>query len=122
MPTLQEGAQAAVTRGAEAVLILPTDLPTLSVRDVEAIVHLKQSSPFMAIAPDRKGHGTNALLLSPPDLIGFSFGENSFKIHKEAGLKHGIDPTCVLRDGLSFDVDTPDDHRDLLDIMRTSKV
>lgn len=110
---LKIGAEAAAARGADAVLILPTDLPTIAQDDIEALAGATDPSPFVIIAPDRKGHGTNALLISPPDAIGFSFGENSFAAHCEAACAVKIKPVPVRRDGLAFDIDTPADYHRL---------
>lgn len=110
---LKAGAETAAARGADAVLILPTDLPTLSQGDIEALASHADPSPCVIIAPDRLDQGTNALLISPPDAIGFSFGENSFATHREAARSRHIEPVTVRRAGLAFDIDTPEDYQRL---------
>ena len=110
---LKEGAETATKQGADAILMLPTDLPTLSHGDIEALVSHASLSPFVLIAPDRRGKGTNALLISPPDAIGFSFGPDSFVAHQEAAHGRQIEPVAVHRDGLAFDIDTPEDYHRL---------
>jgi 2-phospho-L-lactate guanylyltransferase len=111
---LRTGAATAVKRGAEAVLVLPTDLPAVSRDDIEALVRHADRSPFVIIAPDRSERGTNALLMSPPDAIGFSFGEDSFAAHLAAARARHMEPVAVRRAGLAFDVDTPEDYRRLV--------
>ena len=84
--------------------------------DIEALASHANPSPFDIIAPDQRDHGTNALLLSPSDAIGFSFGLNSFAAHQEAARACHIEPVPVLRDGLAFDIATPEDYQQLVDI------
>ena len=107
------GAATAQSTGADALLILPTDLPTLSQSDLEAILNAAGHSPFVVIAPDRLKQGTNALLMSPLGIIGFSFGKNSFSVHRETASAAQIEPVIVHRDGLAFDIDMPEDYRQL---------
>ena len=109
---LKLGTGIAVAKGADAVLILPTDLPTLSPEDIRALVD-RRIPPCVVIAPDRANQGTNALLLSPPDAIKFSFGKDSFTAHRKAALDGHIDPAIVKRDGLALDIDTPEDYSKL---------
>ena len=110
---LRAGTETATARGADAILILPTDLPTMSRGDIEALVSHASLSPFVIIAPDRGNKGSNALLISPPDAIGFYFGRDSFAAHKKAAHARQIEPVAVHRDGLAFDIDTPEDYRRL---------
>ena len=122
---LKLGTGIAAAKGADAVLILPTDLPTVLPEDIRVLVDQTRNSPCVVIAPDRANQGTNALLLSPPDAIGFSFGFESFSTHTKAALAGGIDPAIVKRDRLAFDIDTPEDYWELAeqggDIIRSIK-
>ena len=65
--------------------------------------------PGMRIAPDRDGDGTNALLLSPPDLVATGFGAGSSARHRALGEAAGVAVETVIRPGLAFDIDTPQD-------------
>src|SRR5512145_2376131 len=53
------------TRG---VLIVPADLPLLTVEDVGKLLEYAHDPPVVAVAPDRHRQGTNALLVCPPGL------------------------------------------------------
>jgi len=109
---LAAGSDEAVRRGADAVLVLPCDLPSLSAADIEAL--LSAACPKgVVIAPDSRDQGTNALLLSPPDALPFAFGEDSFAAHVMAARTRGIDPVILRRPGLAFDVDTAEDYERL---------
>jgi len=95
--------------GISSVLVLPADLPLLNVKGIEELIALATDPPVVVIAPDRHGTGTNALLSSPPGLIEYDFGPNSFDRHltcaKHAGARIEI---CELR-SLELDVDLPED-------------
>src|SRR5687768_8674306 len=69
---------AARDAGATAVLVLPTDLPLLTAGDVAQLIHDDDDGSVMAIAPDRREQGTNALFMRPPGLVPYAFGEGSF--------------------------------------------
>ena len=58
--------------------------------------------------PDRHGRGTNALLLSPPDVIDFCFGGDSKAAHLAAARAAGA-RVEVLDGPLTLDIDTPED-------------
>ena len=91
------------------VLVLPADLPQLQPTDVGVMVEAAKYSPTMVIAPDHRGQGTNALLLRPPDLINFSFGENSFYRHVGQATSKGAKVEVVELPSLARDVDYPED-------------
>src|SRR3954471_16293939 len=67
---------------AERVLLVPGDCPALDPGEVAAL--LAHTAPVV-IVPDRHGTGTNALLLTPPDVIAPAFGEGSFARHSSLG-------------------------------------
>jgi 2-phospho-L-lactate/phosphoenolpyruvate guanylyltransferase len=101
------GRQEAIARLASTILVLPADLAFVTAEDIGALI-AAGGGPAMTIAPDEAQDGTNALLLSPPDLVGFSFGPDSFEAHCAAAVAAGIKPTVVERPGLGFDVDAPE--------------
>lgn len=96
-------------RGAEALLVLPADLPAIGPDDVCALATLAWAAPAVVVAPDAAEQGTNALLLAPPDSIAFGFGAESFDRHCDAARQAGITPTILRRPGLALDIDTPAD-------------
>lgn len=91
------------------VLILPADLPQMKPEDVTVMVDAAKYSETMVIAPDHRQQGTNALLLRPPDLISFSFGENSFYRHVAQANSKGARVEVVELPSLARDVDYPED-------------
>ena len=71
----------ATTYAARGVLILPADLPNITPEDVKQLVASADTGTSVVIAPDHRRTGTNALLVRPPGIISYSFGENSFSKH-----------------------------------------
>lgn len=99
-------AQVYASRG---VLVLPADLPLLSKQDILTLIERATDPPVVVIAPDRHQKGTNALLLSPANLIEYDFGENSFKRHCERARKAGARLEIVTLPTLGLDLDLPED-------------
>lgn len=93
--------------GADTVMILPADLPTLTSVDIDALVLTHDRGVTIAIA-ERDG-GTNALLLTPPGVIGCLFGADSAARHLKAARERGV-PGCALPlPAFARDIDTVDD-------------
>jgi 2-phospho-L-lactate guanylyltransferase len=100
----------AIAAGAEAIVILPIDLPDVTPEAIDAVLAplADPRRPLVAIVPDRHGRGTNALLIAPPDAIPICFGGDSRAAHTTAAAAVGA--RLVELDGpLSLDLDTPDD-------------
>ncbi len=112
---VSQGLEYALAAGAESALILPLDLPLLSVADLQKLLELSGAdTPALVIAPCRRNQGTNALLLRPPTLISPQFGTNSFAAHQSAAQAAGIKATIYRSTGLLHDLDSPDDWQQLL--------
>jgi 2-phospho-L-lactate guanylyltransferase len=107
---IDDGRDEALASGASAVLILPIDLPEVSVDAVAAVLAtlVNPHRPLVAIVPDRHGRGTNALLLAPPDAIDTCFGGDSRAAHAAAARAAGAE-LIELGGPLTLDLDTPDD-------------
>ena len=91
------------------ILIIPADLPQLDADDLKRILVHRNQPPVIAIAPDRKKKGTNALLVCPPDLIEFKYGPESFDKHCQAARKKGVRLEVCDLPSLELDLDEPED-------------
>jgi 2-phospho-L-lactate guanylyltransferase len=91
-------------RGATCVALVAADLPLLSSTEVTQLVAAARSSG-MALAPDARGTGTNALCLTLPTGFRCQFGPGSFALHQGEAARHGIAAVALARTGLGFDVD-----------------
>jgi 2-phospho-L-lactate guanylyltransferase len=105
---LRQARAEAMTEGVTRLAVIHGDLPELTSEDVAALLDaVDGEGPCVAIAPDRAERGTNGLALSPPDVIPFRFGTDSFSAHRGAAARSGARMVIVERPGLEFDVDTP---------------
>jgi 2-phospho-L-lactate guanylyltransferase len=101
------------------VLVVPADLPLLTGEDVETLLGRAVAPPVVVVAPDRHRRGTNALLLSPADLIEYDFGGSSFDRHCERARLAGARLEIVELPSLGLDLDLPEDLA-LIRAMRSS--
>lgn len=102
----------------EGVLIVPADLPLMTPMDVTAFLEQRSESPMIVIAPDRRREGTNMLLIDPPDMITFSFGQASFTKHCELAQASGARVSIFENERIALDLDIPEDY----DILRSKNV
>ncbi len=91
------------------VLVIPADLPLMRVDDVEKLIGRATDPPVVVIAPDRHGRGTNALLSSPPGLIEYDFGTDSFERHVARAKAAGVRLVVCEIPSIGLDVDLPED-------------
>jgi 2-phospho-L-lactate/phosphoenolpyruvate guanylyltransferase len=107
---LRQAREEVVAAGADALLVVPIDLPLISPEALAAVLAPLDdpARPLVVLVPDRHGRGTNALLVAPPDAIEFGFGGDSRRAHAACAADAGA--RFVELDGpLSLDLDTPDD-------------
>lgn len=124
---LSRAAHIAAAREATGVLVLPADLPLLSVDDVEMM--LAGSTPVVhpsrphsnghlgyhhyprsiTICSDKHEDGTNALFISPPVGFTFRYGDGSFQRHLQEAKRLGLSSRVVHAPGIKFDLDTEED-------------
>ena len=108
---IREARDDAIAGGAEAIVILPIDLPLVSPAALEQLIAPLAAiieRPLVVLAPDRHGRGTNGLVVAPPDAIEFDFGGDSRAAH--AACAADVGARYIEIDGpLALDIDTPDD-------------
>ena len=119
-----EGQGAAVARAAEALegegiptlLQVPGDVPGAGADEIAAAMegHGRDGAPAVTLVPAHDRRGTNCVLCSPPGVLPFRFGHESFGPHCRAARALGIAPRIVPLPGLGLDIDTPDDLRAFL--------
>ncbi|MDE1853607.1 MAG: 2-phospho-L-lactate guanylyltransferase [Thaumarchaeota archaeon] len=114
-----KGVNSAVARGiqeagdADAVLVIPSDLPTLRASDLKHLSSLRARGIEIAIAPSMSFDGTNALLFPTASPLPLSYDDDSFWNHLAAAARSGLTTAVCSAPGLMFDVDTVDDLRTL---------
>lgn len=106
---LDEARVDVIAGGAEAVLVVPVDLPFVTAEAIDALVDpLVTGGPTVVLVTDRHKTGTNVLGLRPPEVIAFAFGPGSRAAHRERAATAGA--RLVEAEGpLAMDLDTPED-------------
>jgi len=98
---------------ADSLLMISGDIPLISTEAVAELVDLSRRAPLVAIVPDRRRNGTNALLCAPPAVIPPCFGFESFQRHLAAARSQGVEVRIVESDALSLDIDDLEDLDEL---------
>jgi 2-phospho-L-lactate guanylyltransferase len=86
------------------VIVVPADVPFVTVNELMAVLAATRSSPVVIVPATRDG-GTNILALLPPVLMPPAFGPDSFARHVAAALSIGFAPKILLLDGAGHDID-----------------
>jgi 2-phospho-L-lactate guanylyltransferase (CobY/MobA/RfbA family) len=97
-----------VENSATSVLVLPADIPLITVKDLDEIYSLAERAS-MTISPSRDGRGTNALLLKPPKISSTFYGTLSFQKHIQEATKLGLKFLCYTSPRIALDIDTIND-------------
>ena len=100
------------------LLMISGDIPLITPAAVEDLLDRCRSQRGVAIVPDRRRQGTNALVCSPPDAVIPCFGEDSLRRHWCAARARGIDVQVIESRTLSLDID---DHEDLICLLRCAE-
>lgn len=98
--------------GARRVIVIPGDLPHVTVQDMELLALAPATQ--IGIAPDRHGIGTNGLSLPLPAARGFrfAFGDDSFALHQAEAARLGLIVEVIHSPTLAKDIDVPADLAD----------
>ncbi|GGI06414.1 2-phospho-L-lactate guanylyltransferase [Egicoccus halophilus] len=95
--------------GNPALLVVPADLPRLTVADVRAVLDVDAD---VVVAPTDDG-GTGALLRRPGSILPTAYGPFSARRHRAEARRRGLDVVTVRRAGFAADVDTAGDLESL---------
>jgi 2-phospho-L-lactate/phosphoenolpyruvate guanylyltransferase len=106
----------ALDQDASAVISLFADLPLVVPDDIRGLVARPEP---VVLGADRRGEGTNALLLRlagrAPEFT-FAFGDGSLAKHLAEARRLGLNAALHDAPGIAFDLDTPDDWSDFLQV------
>ena len=106
--SVSEAVDWCVERGAASVLVLPADIPLVTPNDLDRILMLGEKASVV-ISPSSSGKGTNALLLTPPNVSPTFYGPHSFQRHTKEAKKLKISCRRYRSPGLALDIDTIED-------------
>lgn len=108
--------------GITSVLVIPGDIPLVRASDIELL--LEQISghdphiPFVLLTPSHDRMGTNALLLSPPEVIKLGFGYDSFTYHLSQVEAAGLPQRVLENERIALDIDEPKDLERFMSVAR----
>ncbi len=108
-PAIARAIDSLATAPDDGLIVVPADLPHLSVAAIERVVEALASPDTIAIIPATGDGGTNVLGCRPAGVIPPLFGPQSFWRHREAARHAGIRAVVVSDSELEQDLDRPDD-------------
>jgi 2-phospho-L-lactate guanylyltransferase len=109
---VRDGIAHAVLRDAAQALVLPADLPFAAPDEVASLLRAvdlprEAAASRVMIAPSTDSIGTNALLLTPPQVIEPRFGTNSAMEHVSQAVAQRLYVRILHLPGLAVDIDEP---------------
>jgi 2-phospho-L-lactate guanylyltransferase len=114
-PAVEAAARHLASDGAAGMLVIPADLPLITAADVTAITAAHGAAPAVTLVRAMIDGGSNALASSPVDIIPFWYGQDSFRLHREAARARGVEPWILTLSGFERDIDRPEDLRAFVD-------
>jgi 2-phospho-L-lactate guanylyltransferase len=105
------GIARAVENGADAVLLLSSDLPLVTIDSVREVLEAgSRIEAPVAVAVRAVGRGgTNALYLRPPGAISLHFGSDSLAKFRKDAEQSGVTFVVHDSDAMALDLDEPGD-------------
>jgi 2-phospho-L-lactate guanylyltransferase len=98
-----------ILKSATSITIIPSDLPLVTVEELNELYELRVKQDGLIILPDQKGEGTNVLSVMPPEAISFQYGKASFQKHINSAKSAAINVTVYKSISLAIDLDTEED-------------
>lgn len=99
--------------GAAASVVVVADLPMVSAADLDRFIGAAPDGPCVVVSPTADG-GTGALYRRPATVIDTAFGDDSAAAHLAAAQRAGVPAISVAIEGLSRDLDTPEQLEELV--------
>lgn len=109
-------------RGVDAMMVIHGDIPLIKPRDIDAIINASLPAPSVTIAPCTHMDGTNVMVCSPPDVISFHYGKQSFSKHMKAAADIELEAVQISNDRLALDIDTDEDLQVLIGYLKKGEV
>jgi 2-phospho-L-lactate guanylyltransferase len=104
-----------VQNNIDANIVIPHDLPFISVKEIDYICNISEKYPkCVIICPSKRFDGTNILFRKPPRVIATFYDNNSYLNHLKEAEKFNIPLESINLDNLMFDIDTREDLLDFL--------
>ena len=121
-PAVKRGEDLCKKIGADASLVIPHDLPLLSVMDIDIMcASINRRKECVVICPSLKFDGTNGLLRRPPSIIETFYDNNSFESHLKIAKSKGV-AKIFLSKKMMVDLDTPEDLKYIFSSRLSEKI
>ena len=107
----RRGIAHAVNGGADAVLLLSSDLPLVTLESVRELLEVADRAAWPAVVavPAEGRGGTNALYLRPPEVIPLHFGADSLATFRAESAARGVNFLIHESEAMALDLDEPAD-------------
>lgn len=90
------------------------DLPLANAGAFDRLIKKLSGRPHVLLLPSGLDDGSNVIVTSPPDILTFQYGRNSYYRHLDYCLRRNIHVATLWDDELGLDIDTEEDIRLLL--------
>jgi 2-phospho-L-lactate guanylyltransferase len=90
-------------------MLISGDVPAIDPSEIDSLIESLADDNELVVIPDRHGRGTNALFLTPADVITPAFGDGSCERHRQLGNDAGASVRVVESEAIGLDVDTSAD-------------
>lgn len=111
-----------------SIIIIHGDIPLLAASDLSTVIlkhgHYlshQSASEVVTFVPDKLFKGTNGLICSPPNIINFSYGQDSLSRYKKQAKEKGIQFQYCPAKSIANDIDQPEDLANVLPQLKNSK-
>ena len=113
--SLNEALSSLGSRTNDGIVVFPSDIPLLRVRDVHTVLNQTNEERRAVLVPSRDGDGTNCISLSENHNFRFDYGKNSYLRHKKQAFRLDLDVIELQIENIAYDVDQPNDLLGLVD-------
>jgi 2-phospho-L-lactate guanylyltransferase len=107
-------------RGIQQAMVVPADIPGAKPVDLRHLADAFDPRGVVFV-PDRRGEGTNAMLLDPAAPLRLRFGPGSLDLHVRSAADARLQAHVLALPSLSLDIDTLPDLAVLADGARRSR-
>jgi FO synthase len=95
----------------DSMMVVHGDLPLLSSAELDRLLalHAKVNGSAVTIAHDVDKDGSNCVVVSPPNIISFQYGNGSYNKHCKIGKQNSAVVSSLYLAGAARDIDNPTD-------------
>jgi 2-phospho-L-lactate guanylyltransferase len=108
-PAVAAAARRLAAEGAGSMMQLPGDIPLVTAEEISLVVSMHRAAPSFTIVPSHDDRGSNTIVVSPPNAVPLTFGDDSFLPHLRTARRCGIEPLVLRQPGIARDVDNAED-------------